>query len=89
MIKVKVTDQADLYIPIGLSKQLDLAEGDRVEFVGAGHLITLLKYRNVSPPRPLRHLAGVVKSSRPIASVDVAQYMIQRGYESLDNQQDS
>lgn len=89
MIKVKVSDQPDVHIPIYLSKQLDLAEGDQVELLRLGHLITLRKLHNVSQLRSLRHLAGVVKSSRPKASVDVAQYMTQRGYESLGGQQDS
>ncbi|MFB0534666.1 MAG: hypothetical protein ACETWR_06765 [Anaerolineae bacterium] len=89
MIRVKVSDQPCLQIPESLSKQLDLAEGDQVEVVRSGHLITLRKPRVVSPPKPLRHLAGLVKSSRPKASVDVARYMTQRGYESLHGQQDS
>ena len=57
-----------------LSKQLDLAEGDQVEFVRLGHLLALCKLHHVSQPHSLRHLAGVVKSSRPKASVDVVQY---------------
>jgi bifunctional DNA-binding transcriptional regulator/antitoxin component of YhaV-PrlF toxin-antitoxin module len=89
MIKVKFSDQPELHIPTCLSKQLDLAEGDQVEFVRLGQLIALRKLHNVSRPYSLRRLAGIVKSSRPKASVDVAQYMTQRGYESLDDQQDS
>jgi bifunctional DNA-binding transcriptional regulator/antitoxin component of YhaV-PrlF toxin-antitoxin module len=89
MIRVKISDQSYLHIPESLSKQLDLAEDDRVEVVRSGHLIALRKLRTVSPPKPLRHLAGLVKSSRPKASVDVAKYMTHRGYESLHGQQDS
>lgn len=89
MIRVKVSDQPYLHIPESLSKQLDLAEDDQVEVVRSGHLITLRKPRAVSPPRPLRHLAGLVKSSRPQASVDVAKYMTHRGYESLHGHQNS
>ena len=89
MIQVKVSDEPDIHIPTCLSKQLDLAEGDQVEFVRLGHLLALRKLYHVSRPHSLRHLAGIVKSSRPKASVDVAQYMTKRGYESLDGQQDS
>ena len=88
MIKVKVSDsdQPYLHIPISLSKQLDLVEGDEVEVERSGHLITLRKFCAMSPPHPLRHLAGVVKSSRPKGSVDVASYMTKRGYESLNGE---
>lgn len=89
MIRVKVSDQPYLHIPESLSKQLGLVEDDQVEVVQSGYLIALRKPRVVSPPKPLRHLAGLVKSSRPRASVDVAKYMTHRGYESLHGQQDS
>jgi len=86
MLRVKVSEQPYLHIPRSLSEQLDLAEDDQVEVVQSGHIITLRKPRRFSPPRPLRHLAGLVKSSRPKASVDVASYMTRRGYESLGGQ---
>jgi hypothetical protein len=89
VIKVKVSDRPDLYIPASLCAQLDLAEDDQVEVVRSGHWITLRKSRAASPPRPLQALAGIIKSSRPVASVDVTSGMTKRGYEYLDGQQDS
>ena len=85
MIEVKISDQPYLHIPISLSRQLNLAEGDQVELIRSGNLIALRKRHK--PPPSLRDLAGVVKSSLPKGSVDVARYTIQRGYESLDGEQ--
>jgi hypothetical protein len=89
VIKVKVSDQPDLSIPASLCAQLDLADDDQVEVVHSGHWITLRKSSAVSSPRPLPALAGIIKSSRPVASVDIASVMTKRGYEHLDGQQDS
>ncbi len=89
MVTVKISDQFALHIPATLSTQLALVDGDRVELTRWRNLVVLQKVRKASHPRPLRDLAGLVKSSQPRASVDVAQYMTQRGYEYLYEDQDS
>jgi len=89
VIKVKVSDQPDLCIPASLCQQLDLVDDDQVEVVQSGHTITLRKRRTLSPPKSLRELAGLIKSSRPTASVDVGSFMTKRGYEYLHGRQDS
>lgn len=89
MITVKVSDQPYLHIPRSLSEEFSLADGDQVEFVRWGDLIILQKSRKTLRPRPLRELAGLVKSSRPKASVDVSKYMTKKGYEYLYGSQNS
>ncbi len=83
MTKVRVSKDACLHVPESLSRQLNLTEEDEVELVRAGDRITLRTFRPASSERPLTQLAGLVKSSRPKASVDVAKYMNQKGYEGL------
>jgi bifunctional DNA-binding transcriptional regulator/antitoxin component of YhaV-PrlF toxin-antitoxin module len=86
MIRVKVSDQFSLQIPRKLSTQLALADGDQVEIVRQGDLIILQRLKKTRSPRPLRDLAGRVKSSRPKASIDVSEYMTRKGYEYLGPQ---
>lgn len=91
MVTVKVSHQSALHIPTTLSTKLALVDGDQVKLARWGSLIVLQKLRKASHPRLLRDLAGLVKSSQPRASVDVARYMTRRGYEYLyeDEDQDS
>ncbi len=89
MITVKVSDQSDLHIPRSLSAELSLSDGDQVELVRRGKMVMLQKVEPPPRPKPLRALAGLVKSSRPRGSVDVAAYMNRKGYEYLRDPQDS
>lgn len=89
MITVRVSDQSDLHIPRSLSTELSLSDGDRVELVRRGDRVVLQKVEPPSRPKPLRELAGLVKSSRPKGSVNVADYMTRKGYEYLGDDQDS
>lgn len=89
MITVKVSDQSDLHIPRSLSAELSLSDGDQVELVRRGDVVILQKVGRPSQPKPLRELAGLVKSSRPKGSVDVAAYMNRKGYEYLRDAQGS
>jgi bifunctional DNA-binding transcriptional regulator/antitoxin component of YhaV-PrlF toxin-antitoxin module len=89
MITVRVSDQSELHIPRHLSTALSLSDGDRVEIVRRGDLVVLQKVEPSSRPKPLRALAGLVKSSRPKGSVNVAEYMSRKGYEYLGDDQDS
>lgn len=82
-VTVKVWDRSYLNIPEGLSKQLHLVDGDEVEVFRWGNVIALKKRHRTAHPRRLRDLAGIIKSSRPRASVDVSQYMTRKGYEYL------
>jgi antitoxin component of MazEF toxin-antitoxin module len=82
-VTIKVWDRPYLNIPESLSKQLRLVDGDEVEVLRWGDAIALKKRHPTAYPRRLRDLAGIVKSSRPRASVDVSQYMTRRGYEYL------
>lgn len=83
MITVKVSDRHDLQIPRSLSAELSLSDGDQVRLVRWGDLVIVQKAGQASRPKPLRDLAGLVKSSRPKGSVDVAAYMTKKGYEYL------
>jgi len=87
MITVKVSDQSDLQIPRGLSDELCLSDGDRVELVRRGDVVILHKTDRPGRSKPLRELAGLVKSSRPPGSVDVSEHMNRRGYEYLRGSQ--
>jgi len=88
MVTVKVSDQSDLQIPRGLSDELSLSDGDRVELVRRGDVVILQKTDGAGSSKSLRDLAGLVKSSRPPGSVDVSEYMNRRGYEYLRASQD-
>lgn len=88
-IRIKISNQPYLYIPESLCEQLGLADEDQVEVARSGELITLRKPRRGPSSKLLRELAGVIKTSRPIASVDVNKYMTQRGYEYLEGESDS
>jgi hypothetical protein len=89
LIKVKLSDGPDLHLPASLGDQLGLTTDDQVEVVRSGHVITLGRPLPASPSKPLRQLAGLIKSSQPTASVDVGSFMTQRGYEDLNGRQDS
>lgn len=89
LVKIKLSDEPDLHIPASLGNQLGLTTDDQVEVVRSGNEITLRKPPVASPSRPLRQLAGLIKSSRPTASVDVGSFMTKRGYEDLNGRQDS
>lgn len=89
MVTVKVSDQPDLRIPRTLSTELSLDDGEQVELVRQGEVIILKKVEKPSRHKPLQELAGLVKSSRPPGSVEVAEYMSRKGYEYLDDTQDS
>jgi len=88
MVTVKVSDQSDLQIPRGLSDELSLSDGDRVELVRRGDVVILQKIDGAGSSKSLRELVGLVKSSRPPGSVDVSEYMNRRGYEYLRASQD-
>ena len=88
MVTVKVSDQSDLQIPRGLSDELSLSDGDRVDLVRRGDVVILQKIDGAGSSKSLRELAGLVKSSRPPGSVDVSQYINRRGYEYLRASQD-
>jgi bifunctional DNA-binding transcriptional regulator/antitoxin component of YhaV-PrlF toxin-antitoxin module len=88
MVTVKISDQSDLQIPRGLSDELSLSDGDRVELVRRGDVVILQKIDRPGSSKSLRELAGLVKSSRPPGSVDVSEYMNRRGYEYLRASQD-
>ena len=88
MVTVRVSDQSDLQIPRGLSDELSLSDGDRVELVRRGDVVILQKVDDSAPTRSLRELAGLVKSSRPPGSVDVSEYMDRKGYEYLRGSRD-
>ncbi len=83
MITIKICDQSDLHMPRRLSDKLSLSDGDQVEFVRRGDVIILQKLNKPSSHRPMRELAGLVKSLRPRGSVDVSAYMNKKGYEYL------
>ncbi|MFP3897647.1 MAG: AbrB/MazE/SpoVT family DNA-binding domain-containing protein [Anaerolineales bacterium] len=83
VITIRISDQSDLHIPRRLSDKLSLSDGDQVEFVRRGDAIILQKVNKLSSPRPMRKLAGLVKSLRPRGSVDVSAYMNKKGYEYL------
>lgn len=89
MITVKISDESDLLIPREISTELSLSDGDRVEIVRRGDLLILQKVEPAETPRPLRELAGRVKSSRPRGSVDVNGYTTRKGYEFLGEGRDS
>lgn len=89
MITVRVSDQSDLHVPRSLSTELSLSDGDQVKLVRRGDFVILQKIEPTSRPKPLRELAGLVKSSRPKGSVDVAAYMTKKGYEYFRGAQDS
>ncbi len=88
MVTVRVSDQSDLQIPRGLSDELSLSDGDRVELVRRGDVVILQKIDRPGPAESLRELAGLVKSSLAPGSVDVSEYMNRRGYEYLRDTQD-
>ncbi len=75
MITIKVSDQPHLHIPRSLAEELSLADGDQVELVRRGEFIILRRCKKLEHLRPLQALAGMVKSVRPRASIDVATYM--------------
>lgn len=83
-VTVKVWDRPYLNIPETLSKQLRLVDGDEVEVFRWGNVIALKKRHRTTSPKRLRDLAGLIKSSKAKASVDVSQYMTRKGYEFLD-----
>ena len=83
MVTVKVSDRTDLQIPRHLSRELSLADGDQVELVRRGDLVILQKISEPQPTQSLRSLSGLVRSSRPSGSVNVAPYLAKKGYEDL------
>ena len=88
MVTVRVSDRSDLQIPRGLSDELSLSDGDRVELVRRGNVVILQKIDRPGPAKSLRELAGLVRSSHPPGSVDVSEYMNRKGYEYLSAGQD-
>lgn len=79
---VRVSDEAHLSLPKPLFQALRLSEGEMVEVTALGQTIHLRRIP-VEATKELSTLTRIIKSSLPVGTVDMSQYMTKYGYEQL------